>query len=241
MSAHIQRDFLQRYAGTYLKATVKGVSDIYFIHEGREDRDVSATNEKFEVVLTDSKETTSSCRFCDIVFDYSLPRSKVITMDKAVYFVAQRADRQWKRGISGYTYTIDCPTNVIQKELTDVLSNNYVWPKTLRSVFCPGLGELRRVDWGKVAKELLNMSYPSYISAHTLLREGQTLSAAFASKYFLSLSAIDDGFTWWRGCLPIAQVSSANPFTINCFENGLFRQEIIDFLRNKGFQNVNIQ
>jgi hypothetical protein len=57
----------------------------------------------------------------------------------------------------------------------------------------------------------------------------------------LSLSAHTNGFLLWRDQLPFAEMDKDNPFIISCYENGLFRQELGDYLRKKGFHNVSIK
>ena len=239
MSAHIFRDFSQRYAGTYLKARIKGENeDVYYIGDIMADRDVAADNDKFAVALIGQKtERELRPRFCDIEFDYNLPRSKVIEYHGAVLFVSQRADRQWHRGISSHTYHIQCPTRSIWNEMHEVLSLDYEFPQGMGSLF----SNEGRLNWGNAAVQLYDQYYGSYLDAHAALRGMKNMGVVFSEHYFLSLSAIDGGLTWWRDCLPIAQVDIDEPFKINCFENGMFRQEIADFLGRKGFYNVEIR
>lgn len=240
MSEHIYNDFRQRYSGTYLKARIKGVDDFYYISEAGQDEVITPTSTKFQIVLQNSQEENVLARFCDIQFDYELPRSKLIDMPEGVWFVAQRADRQWKRGICSQTYNVDMPDRVMYTEMTETLSYDYDWPKGIGNIFS-GSGSPRRIAWMAITKQLYSQQYPSYLDVHRELDGLTRMSKAFSPHYFLSLSVIDDGFTWWRDCLPIAQVSRKNPLKIDCFENGLFRQEILDFLNKKGFHNVEIR
>lgn len=237
MNANIYQDFVQRYVSTYLRASIdKKEPQVFFIGDMVDRVGLEPENNKFKITLQDSKGEQYIRPYCDIVFDYALPRSRVVDLPDATYFVCQKADRQWRRGISPHTYSVVSPLAYLYQEMEENLSYKYLFNKSIASMFGSRSGS--RTSWFNLIPNMYDPKYPSMIEAHQMLEQSIKISVAFSTHYWLSLSAHTDGFLLWRDQLPIAEIDKKNPFIINCYENGLFKQELSDYLRKKGFHNV---
>ncbi len=187
---------------------------------------IDAKSSSLLITGEDGKEYTA--RIKDVEFNFNFPSSGVYNYKNSSLFFSRLHARQWRKGISDATYSVQ-----------DVFRRFYKWPLA-NPALKRELGNDLAQDFEytpKLASQLFDSPFPGFESAYASVKSHRALARAISPDIFLSIGAKDSRPLVWYSTIPIGVALSPNDIEVQIPE---FEQELLDSFRDLKEKRVSI-